>query len=312
MKKKLYYIYLVILTALVAGCQDEAMFTAEDDGLVTVSYRVKVGDDLQSRAIGDGTQVNELIVGVFQNNTQIKQYTYEVEERTAEINIPLLKTETYDLVFWAHTSGNGIYDTSDLNDITIDYSEFSKTQAEGIALDAFYTTREGVTVAEPGTTSIELRRPFSQVSFGVYGNDIEKNKISSAEIIVNGTLYTGFKPLAEGEKAVEGDEETYSFEFTDLEDKTNSFIISGKEYTHLTANYFLVPTTEGSNATIGGTVRFKDENGNIVSEFTFEDAPLLANTRVNIGKGLTEVWDGVIVESLPEADEDGVIHIETT
>ena len=30
MKNKLYYIYLVILTALVAGCQDEAMFTAED------------------------------------------------------------------------------------------------------------------------------------------------------------------------------------------------------------------------------------------------------------------------------------------
>ena len=318
MKKKLYCIlYIGVLVMFLAGCQDEALFTPDSDELVNVSYQVKVGDDLQSRAIGDGSLVDTLIVGVFQTVneqlTQVRQYGFVVKDGKADINIPLLSSQSYDLVFWAQTKNNGLYDVTDLSQITVNYSNFVKTQAQGIALDAFYTTRRGVTVVEPGNKDISLVRPFTQMSFGVYGNQEQVENITRARITVNGGLYTGFMPLADGEKAVLGEGETYTFTFTEINDRKNTFIIDGMEYTHLTANYFFVPTSPGGEIQkISGSVQLMADEETIVSEFDFAEAPLLANTRVNIGKGLVEVWDGVVVEALPAPDEDGIIHIENT
>lgn len=294
-----------------AGCQDDEMFTSAGDELVTLRYTANVDNGMRSRAIGDGTKVDQLLVGVFQDGKQVKQYTFDVKDGHADIHLPLLRNESYDLVFWAQTAGNGIYLTEDLSHITVDYSEFQKTQVEAITLDAFYATRTGVSVSNPGNSAIELVRPFTQMSFGVYGNEEIKGQIVSARVTVNGTLYTGFNPFADGEKAVAGEQDTYEFTFTALEDKTNTFIIDGKEFTHLTASYFFVPTTV-QDAKISGSVSLMDAEGSTVSEFLFADAPLLLNTRVNIGKGLVEVWDGVNVEALPEADGDGIIHIENT
>lgn len=313
MKKNLYYIlYIGMLLVALVGCQDEDMFSPESDEVFAgINYTVKVDDGIQSRAIGDGTKVDQLVVGVFQEGKQIERHIYKVIDGKTDIHIPLLRTETYDLVFWAQTEGNGIYNTENLNHITVDYTDFNKTQAEGIALDAFYAVRKGITVNDPGNKEITLVRPFAQMSFGVYGNDVDTDKIASVEITVNGSLYTGFTPLAVGEKTMEGHADKYVFNFTELTDKTQTFLIDGKEYIHLTANYFFCPTTL-QDAKISGSVKLKDEDGISVSEFDFTDAPLLYNTRVNIGKGLVEVWDGVIVEALPIPDGDGIIHIENT
>jgi len=315
MKKNLYYIlYIGVLMMFLAGCQDEGMFTAEEDEQVSLTYRIKLDDEMYSRAIGDGSQIDELVVGVFETiNNQKKQVMRKVipvSDLSANVTLELFKTRTYDLVFWAQKANNGVYNTDDLSQITINYDSFSKTQAEGFGLDAFYEVRTGVKVSEPGSPSVTLTRPFAQLGFGVYGSDVEKEKISSVEITVDSTLYTGFKPLETGEKVVAGDAQSYTFTFTDLGDKSQTFSIQGKDYTYLTANYFLVPTTS-TETKIGGSVRFLDVNGSPVSTFDFTVAPLLLNTRVNIGKGLTEVWDGVEIEALPEP-ENGIIHIENT
>ena len=53
MNKKFYYIiYIGILMLLLAGCQDEGMFTPQTDGdeSVYVTYRVKLGDAARSSA----------------------------------------------------------------------------------------------------------------------------------------------------------------------------------------------------------------------------------------------------------------------
>ena len=315
MKKNLYYIlYIGVLMMFLAGCQDEGIFTAEEDEQVSLTYRIKLDDEMYSRAIGDGSQIDELVVGVFETiNNQKKQVMRKVipvSGLSAIVTLELFKTRTYDLVFWAQKANNGVYNTDDLSQIKINYDSFSKTQAEGFGLDAFYEVRTGVKVSEPGSPSVTLTRPFAQLGFGVYGSDVEKEKISSVKITVNSTLYTGFKPLETGEKVVEGDAQSYTFTFTDFGDKSQTFSIHGKDYTYLTANYFLVPTTS-TETKIGGSVRFLDVNGSPISTFDFTDAPLLLNTRVNIGKGLTEVWDGVEIEALPEP-ENGIIHIENT
>ena len=185
MKKNLYYIlYIGMLLVALVGCQDEDMFSPESDEVFAgINYTVKVDDVIQSRAIGDGTRVDQLVVGVFQEGKQIERHIYKVIDGKTDIHIPLLRTETYDLVFWAQTEGNGIYNTENLNHITVDYTDFNKTQAEGIALDAFYAVRKGITVNDPGNKEITLVRPFAQMSFGVYGNDVDTDKIASVEII---------------------------------------------------------------------------------------------------------------------------------
>jgi len=310
MMKKCYYILFLLFPILtLVGCQDEGLFHGSDE-LVTLSYSVSLDDEAKSRAIGDGSHVNLLLVGIFQDGEQLFQKTFKVENNQANITLELLKNQTYQLVFWAQTENNGIYNTDDLSNITINYNNFSKTQTEAAALDAFYATRT-VSLESPGETTVTLTRPFTQFGIGVYGNDVEKEKIASAEIKISGTLYTAFKPLAEGEKAEAGEASDYTFTFTELNDKTETFTINGKDYTLLTTNYFLAPTVQ-TGTKVSGHVSLKDADGTSVSEFDFTDAPLVLNTRINIGKGLTEVWDGVIVEQLPEADSDGIIHIENT
>lgn len=290
MKNKLYYIYLVILTALVAGCQDEAMFTAEDDGLVTVSYRVKVGDDLQSRAIGDGMQVNELIVGVFQNNTQIKQYTSEVENGTASINIPLLKTETYDLVFWAQKKDNRIYNTNDLSNITIDYSQYDGISlVDTEAFEAFSTVRRVENLTDNEGTDITLTRPFAQINVAASEEELVADG-NSVDFIIS-KVYTKYNLLT-GEVVEEAENQNFSFAISE-DDITGKqqISISGTNYYYLASAYLFAP----AKVTLTGGI-YKGQD--LEKELNFPELPLAANTRTNIYGDMIQQeelqgWDGI-------------------
>lgn len=286
MNKKFYYIYIGIMAIFMAACRNEGILPLEDEQ-GSVSYTIKLEDNVQGRVfdVGDGSYVDQLVVGVFQKQgntvTQICQFTYPVENGTAMINIPLLKKDTYDLVFWAQTEGNGVYDIDDLNNITVDYSDFEQTQIESIKLDAFYAVRNDVSVTAPGSGSITLYRPFAQVSFGVYGNPNEVDKIEAAEITISG-LYTQFSPLNNAENLSGYEPEAHVLRFTDFTDKKNTFTIHDKTYTYLTTNYFLAP--QDTEHKISGSGKFMDGNNATVCEFTFADVPLYANERVNVGK----------------------------
>lgn len=287
MNKKFYYIYIGIMAILMAACQNEEILPLEDEQ-GSVSYTIKLKDHVEGRAfaVGDGSYVDQLVVGVFQprNNrlTQIGQFTFPVVDGTAMVNIPLLKKDTYDLVFWAQTQNNGVYNINDLSNITVNYNAFVKTQAEAVALDAFYAIRKEVSVTDQGSEIILLNRPFAQVSLGVSGKPEDVAKIDSAEINVSG-LYTKFCPLNDSEIVSANVSEPFVFKFKDLTDKDNTFDIDEKTYTHLTTHYFLAPI-QGTDHKISGSVKLMDMDGDTVSEFTFADVPLLPNKRVNVGK----------------------------
>ena len=127
-----------------------------------------------------------------------------------------------------------------------------------------------------------MNRPFTQVSFGVYGNQVDVDMIKSAEIEISG-LYTQFCPLNSSEIVNANVSAPYVFKFKDLDDKENTFIINDKTYTHLTTNYFLAPT-QNSDYKIRGSVKLMDMGGTTVCEFPFADVPLLPNNCVNVGK----------------------------
>lgn len=280
MNKKFYYIiYIGILMLLLAGCQDEGMFTPQTDGdeSVYVTYRVKLGDETLSRAIGDGRKVNELKVGVFQNNQLVTVLTYEKAENAESfqnVTIPMLKQETYDLLFWAQGKDNEIYTISENFNITIDYGKYEDISlADTENFEVFMLVKRGVSFFKPGDTSISLSRPFAQLNIATGDGNIlgDVDKVS----FTIDKVYKTFNPLTGIEPEVT-ENQTFSFSFSN-DDLTNKQIITIDHinYYYLASAYLLAP--EKVNMTAGfykGTKLVKDL---IVSEL-----PLKANSRTNI------------------------------
>ena len=110
------------MVLLLAGCrQEESVYVAEEDESITVNYEVEIGDGTDSRGIGDGSRVDQLVVGIFRDGSLVTTLTFADDAdgtkdgKFQNIAIPMMRTETYDLAFWAQKNGNGIYDINEEN-----------------------------------------------------------------------------------------------------------------------------------------------------------------------------------------------------
>lgn len=323
MKKNLL-LYIGVLMMFLAGCQDEGMFTPEEDTSetpVNVSFRVKMGGEEMSRAIGDASLVNELIVGVFQDSKLLKTFTFtreEGQEKFTNVTIPLFKNQTYDLAFWAQVKNNGIYSIDDDFNITIDYSKYKDISLAGTeAFEAFSYVREGVTVANPGEANITLTRPFAQLNIAageaeIFDN-VDANRFTVSKVYTTYSLFTG---------AVVGDvKENQEFSFTfsaeDIDAK-QSIMIGEEAYYYLASAYLLAPEKVNMTGAL-----YKD--GEEYRALSFTDLPLAANTRTNIYGDMIQQeelqgWDGVTFADLSDEGltcqvqvegANNVLHIDT-
>ena len=306
MKKFYYIIYIGILMLLLAGCQDEGVFTPETDGdeWVNVTYRVNLGDESISRAIGDGKKVDELKVGVFLNNRLLKVFTFDKVENAesfTNVTLPLLKQETYDLVFWAQKKNNGIYTIDENFNISIDYAKYNAISLVGTEdFEAFTVVKNGVSVANPGDASITLIRPFAQLNIAASEEDIF-NEVNKVSFTIN-RVYKKFHPLT-GVSSEEVDGQEFSFSFSSQDITTKQAItIDGTNYYYLASAYLLAPEKVGLT---GGL--YKDTE--LVKELDITELPLKANSRTNIYGDMIqqeelEPWDGVIPTESPLTQDE--------
>ena len=152
--KKFNYI-ISVLMLLATACQQEDVCSPEDNVPVNVVYQVQMRDDLQSRAIGDGSEVDELIVGIFRDGVFVNKLTFKDEADGTKdqifenITIPMMMKETYDLVFWAQKSGNGIYTIANGFNVNINYLAYTKFSVAN-NFDAFTGKQKNVSVYNPG------------------------------------------------------------------------------------------------------------------------------------------------------------------
>ena len=278
-----------------AGCQDEGMFTPEEEtsqAPVNVSFQVKLGGEEMSRAIGDASRVNQLIVGVFQGGTLLETYNFnkiQGQEKFTNVTIPMFKNQQYDLAFWAQVENNGIYSIDNYFNINIDYSEYQGISLVGTeSFEAFSAIRTGVTVDNPGNASIVLTRPFAQLNIAASEEEIF-NKVNKTAFTIN-NVYTAYNPFS----GAVGDpvEKSFSFTFSpsDVSDK-QSTTINGKNYYYLASAYLLAPEEV---VMIGGLYK----NEEVYKALVFDELPLAANTRTNIYGNMIQQevmqgWDGV-------------------
>lgn len=170
MRRYTLYIWMLISALLsVTSCADNDFYPKEDE-FVSLTYTVGLDNDIQGRAIGDGSPVNTLYVGIYEDGKEVKRIKVENENiatQTVDVEISLLKGHTYDLVFWAQSNQTKVYDITNLKNVvqTITYPE-SMTLQEASNMDAFFLLKEDVTAnnLKENGGNLTLARPFALLS----------------------------------------------------------------------------------------------------------------------------------------------------
>lgn len=267
--KKFYYI-ISVLMLLATACQQEDVCSHEDNVPVNVVYQVQMGDDLQSRALGDGKQVDELIVGIFRDETLIttKTFTRSGNGKFNNVSIPMMTKETYNLVFWAQKKDNAIYTIDNEFNVYIDYSKYNNITLTGTEqFEAFTTRKKNVSVDNPGDKNITLTRPFGQLNVGV-AEGVDVSRVSKIEMAVK-SIPTVYNPLYNSSSQVED---------LDLVLKgstvTEKLEIDNTNYTYL-ATVFMLPVSDTS-------VEMTIYQGIAQTRLNVGDVSLGANERTNI------------------------------
>lgn len=270
--KKFYYI-ISVLMLLATACQQEDVCSPEDNVPVNVVYQVQMGDDLQSsRTIGDGSQVDELIVGIFRDGSLVttKIYTGTGDGKFNNVSIPMMTKETYNLVFWAQNSENPIYSIDEKFNVNIDYSKYTDeiTLAGTEYFEAFTTRMIAVSVDNPGDKHIKLIRPFGQLNVGVT-EGIDVSNVDKIEMVVKG-IPTVYNPLS-----------NLSFETRDLNlifgrpSTENPYLeVDNTNYIYL-ATAFMLPVSDTN-------VEITIHQGNVRTKLNVDHVSLGTNERTNI------------------------------
>ena len=266
-------------------------------------------DDFEAatKAIGDGTQVNTLLVHVYEGeSTKPMEYTYNVCSREVEetVSIPFFYGKEYKVYFFAYKAGEGTAYKIDKNGlkggVTVEYPTDNLNFKSLEALDAFYSVKT-VNLSRNVETAVTLTRPFAQVNLTADKAQLLAAKATKVDIAVSAAMSYDFVNGAVGETS----DLTFSFEAADYF-QNNDTISEGVVY--LGTTYLFVPAGD----LVSATVTLYDEDENVLKGPSPVEIPLASNNRTNlVFTGIEPAgpsWDENEVK-VPDADSDGWIHI---
>ena len=307
--KKIFLLASAIVGLFLTSCQQENLEPVAGKGQVT--FTIEAPAALQTKAIADGLNVNELIyevwiTGATPNQKDLSNATRLYQARTdmkydeantrmyANITLDLVNDQNFTVLFWAQKSGIDVYNTDCLNAVTYK----PNTPEGGYAyaandnrLDAFYA-KAFVSDGATSTPTVTLRRPFAQVNLCTliseeatknYTIALEQSKMTLA------TVPTTFN-VANSE--VDGEMEM-SFVYNDVPSDPATITVNGKPYHYAGMNYVFA----GDNITLTYDIKTL-LNGNVSVEVnnTIANVPLQENHRTNIvGNLLTSKNDFEII-----------------
>ena len=327
--KKFYYSLFTAATLLlsVTSCSQEEDFAQSSNDVTTFS--ISLNDATQSRAVGEGNLVDKLYYAVYQDNEKvypkIGNGEVAIDDKKVKFDLPLLKGEEYDIIFWAQKSGNEVYDISNLSAIKVNYTVAKSNQD---SYDAFYNALDNFE-ADGKEHTVKLRRPFAQLNLGT--SDWEEAnsalKEGSSEAVTHSSVeITGlantFEPLA----GKASGNVTANFDAAAISKEEFTVAINGtaKTYTNLSFNYLLVPCEqkpngEGNYTAILPSVEkalvnvtytlYRVENKALFTMNPICNVPVQRNYRTNI---VGELLTGTSFDIEIEPDKDGGENMEVT
>lgn len=281
--KKLFYLIMAVVTLLfAAGCQREKGLSDNDGRLADVTFRVAL-DGMQTKAFSDGTKADSLVVMVYKDNNGF-EFLENVEplekpefdaNLTAEVNLKLVRGETYRIVFWAMHNDPSLYIFDKENAaVTVNVDGLVSNDDER---DAFYGVWEGP-VGKNGVenSDVDLYRPFAQINVLTSAADWEA-------AINNGVIFAGSAMSVKAPTKLNffdgsvDEPAVYEFAQADIDQDVN--IPGYEDYKYIAMNYIL--TDEGSN--VGETndplkIEVYRESG-LLADFDLVNVPVRRNYR---------------------------------
>ena len=176
MRKLIYSALAAIGLLLSPSCSDDNEVVNGSGNEALVSFTVNLADGIQTKAISDGTTANKLIYKVYDSSgTELPVSGRQDINKTATVNLDLVKGKTYSFLFWAQYEGenwNSPYQFGSGGTITVtDYDNSPNCNDE--RRDAFFATKQNFTVTGSFTETVTLERPFAQLNFLTTKKDIE-------------------------------------------------------------------------------------------------------------------------------------------
>ena len=297
---KLFRNIIQILTTLIlASCAVDEFWGESGYGKgeeVVMTFTPRFDDfDAATKAIGDASQVDRLLVHVYEagSNTPVA-YTYNIvgSQVVDDVVIPFAYGKTYQVYFFAHKS-DGAYTIASnglKGGIEVIYPEGNLNYNSLEALDAFYSVRT-VNMSDEVQSEVSLTRPFAQVNIAADAGQLVDANVAKVEISVKAASAFNFETGPSSEVAAQ----TFTFVSNDNFQSTET-TADGKVY--LGTTYLFVPSINKLDATI----TLYDAEDNILNDpETPVEIPLASNSRTNlVFTGIEPAGPEVIVISSPE------------
>lgn len=151
-KNIIIYVLAVVLLPFVSGCTK----SGPAENVVTCSFTASLDSDIQTKAAGDGSLVNQCIMELFIGGESVGQYVGPVVGGRVAFAVPVVMNSTYTAAFWAQTTGK--YGTSSLKAVTV-------PPVSGADADAFCAVKNDINVETSSfTVDVTLKRPFGMMT----------------------------------------------------------------------------------------------------------------------------------------------------
>ena len=301
MKKIMLFASALAGMFFAASCQQENLEPVHMGNAVTIT--VEAPGVMNTKAIADGLNVNEVHYAVYKTNEGVDYSIYNEGEgatngplaqgvvpmsnKNATINFDLLQDQEYTVLFWAQVEGAGHYNLGDLRTIKVATSVMGNDETRA----AFYA-RYDFSTYEHKDHVVTLKRPFAQLNLLTtaesltpvqtgqtqgYTIDVKKSEVVVAGLADTFNTLTGLAP--EGEAKF-----VFQMAATPEEQGQETLVVNGKAYHYVSMNYFFVPQDE-KLVDIKYTV--STDKGDIKNEIV--SVPVKENYRTNvIGNLLTK------------------------
>lgn len=305
MKKFMLFASALAGLFLAASCQKETLAPV---GGNTVTYTVEAPGALQTKAIADGMNVNELIYEVWitsasgTTNLDGAQKLYQAKadmfhedgKNKATITLDLVNDQNYTVLFWAQVAGTGAYDTDELTAVS-----YAKGADEYLANDESLAAFYAVDFVNDGTAAnptVLLKRPFAQVNLCTLNERApEKNPTDYSIALVNSKVRVDAVPTTFNVATKEvANYVAVEFGYNAVPSNPSTIKVNETEYYYAGMNYVFAGAnlvlTYDIQTSLNGSTNYATVNN------TISEVPVKENYRTNIvGNLLTSKTDYEII-----------------
>ena len=274
---------------LANSCSDDNNVSQADSSLAQVTFKVSA-DGALTRAISDGTTVDELVYRVFDKNgnpiTALPLVTESATDLSSghTVALTLAKGQTYKVAFWAQKAGTTAYSVNDNMQVSVNYSGANNDESR----DAFFNAVE-ITVNGDVAQTVKLKRPFAQLNVGTTTADWNAAVASGATFTESKvTVKKAATMLNVLDGKVSGAADV-NFTYATKPGESLQVDAGGdgtkEDYEYLSMSYILPnDATDGTQKTLASAeFTFKTASGTeIVVKNGLQNLPLQRNYRTNI------------------------------